>query len=129
MGTDRQMDRVQDNVETGKKIAEISEKCCPKCCDRSGFGDPGLGPAINEAEKLAISDLEINIFTAGARKHSRKLGVSKGSEQGEDAAENPDQEDLGGRSDGLDHIGRDQENTAADGGSDDYSGGGPGTEG
>ena len=58
--------------------------------------DGQLGPAVEKAGQRTIGPAQIDVFAAGVRIGAGQFGEAQSADQGEDAAERPDEHDLNG---------------------------------
>ncbi len=90
-----------------------------------GHGDGTIQKSAHPTEKKSPEGTEaateIDIRAARFWKHCAKLGIAKGTEQNDEASENPGNKNKRGRADGARHVAGDEKNSGADGVADDDS--------
>ena len=101
-----------------RKRSEDAHESHRESCDGSRLGDGEPRPRVEEARQRAVSIANVNVFAASLRLHGAELGIGDGARQRQYAADDPGEIDQPSRANGLHHLGRDQEDTAADDGAD-----------
>ena len=84
--------------------------------NRCRLGNREPGPGIQEAGQWSVGVADVDVLAAGLRLHRAQLGVGDRPRHRQDAADNPRQVHQLGRADRLHHLGRNQEDAAADDG-------------
>ena len=110
----RNVARIQRRGHNWKEEAEKPQKSCGERGHRDWPVEKGTHPAEEKSPERAEPMIQINIRATCPGKRRAKLGIAKGTEEDDDAAKNPRNEDERHCSDCACHVARDKKNSRAD---------------
>ncbi len=73
----------------GKNLPGVSRGGHGESGDRSAVGDREEHPSIKERDQIAVSFAEVNVLTAGFRKHRAEFGEGDAAKKRDDATKYP----------------------------------------